>query len=138
MYMKWINNRIMLRIYLLLLSLIVLNIQSSCSKSSENAIKELGNKNISYNKETFVEIAQRCDVEIIELFLTAGMDPNVKNRYGNTALISAASKGSAEVIRKLINADADVNSKNKNGDTPLLVAAKHSRLDIIELLVNAH
>ena len=62
-------------LYLVVAVVVVMSINlSSCSKGPENAIRDLGEKNIPYNNEAFVESAGRDDLEVLKLFLEAGMD----------------------------------------------------------------
>jgi len=76
------------------------------SKSQLDARKELGQMNIQYSPEVFVESAANGDVLAVTLFLEAGMNVNEKHGdSGMTALIAAASKGRTEVVRIVIYAE---------------------------------
>ena len=59
----------------------------------------------------------------------AGIDPNLKNRFGWTLLMLAALKGRMDVIDLLISRDADPLAKNQFGDSAESLARynKHDR-----------
>ena len=60
---------------------------------------------------------------VITALLSAGADPNGKDRGGNTPLHWAASEATPAVITALLDAGADPNGKNSGGSTPLHWAA---------------
>ncbi|MBR0234443.1 MAG: ankyrin repeat domain-containing protein [Synergistaceae bacterium] len=66
-----------------------------------------------------------------------GVDVNVKDNDGSTALIRAAREGKAENVKVLIDAGADVNAKDKTGYTALMIAADWGRAEIINILIDA-
>jgi len=72
---------------------------------------------------------------IIELFIKAGADPNIKNIAGNTALHIAIT-GNYSILQ-LIQAGADVNIKNKMGMTPLVYAVRKGRLTAVSEFIKA-
>ena len=61
-------------------------------------------------------------VEIVEILLAAGANPNSADNNGWTALMHAAKIGSANTTRILIKAGADVNAANADGETALDIA----------------
>ena len=61
-------------------------------------------------------------VEIVEILLAAGANPNSADNNGWTALMHAAKIGSANTTRILIKAGADVNAANADGWTALDIA----------------
>jgi ankyrin repeat protein len=54
--------------------------------------------------------------EVIEALLKGGANPNLSNRFGNTAIFYAKDK---QTIELLVKHKADINHQDKNGDTPL-------------------
>ena len=51
------------------------------------------------------------------MLIAAGVDVNIQNVNGHTALINgAASKGHKEIVKVLIAAGADLNIKTKHGN----------------------
>ena len=54
------------------------------------------------------------------------MDPNVTDRFGNTALIFAAEKGHEDVVRMLlVDKRVNVSQENQKGTTALVKAVAH-------------
>ena len=68
--------------------------------------------------------------------LTDGVDINVKDKNGNTALFHAASKGKVVITNILLGAGADVNLKNKRRNTPLMIAVWYGHTDTVDVLLN--
>jgi ankyrin repeat protein len=96
----------------------------NCSNSQEKARDRLGRLNITYSENSFVERARDGDLEPVRLFLQAGMNPNVTNKTGQTALVVAARYGRPKVVQLLLanGADPDL-SDQQFGATPLIWAA---------------
>lgn len=73
---------------------------------------------------------------ISEDLIQAGIDVNVPNRNGTTALHYACIRNtSSELIRLLRTHEADFNAKNRRGFTPLIYAARHGRTAQAKLVV---
>ncbi|GAB9464336.1 hypothetical protein Gpo141_00001768 [Globisporangium polare] len=56
-------------------------------------------------------------MELVDLCLSRGSDPNVQTFEGNTSLHIAAANGDSEIILRLIEAGADANIQNRYGQT---------------------
>ncbi len=67
--------------------------------------------------------------------LKGGVDPNVKNRKGNTPLIISASLGDVPSVQSLMAYRADVNAANNDGNTALIYAARYNHPEIIRELL---
>src|SRR4051794_5648099 len=69
--------------------------------------------------------------DLIELRsqLDAGLDPNLKNRFGWTLLMVTALKGRMDLLELLISRGADPRAKNQFGDSAESLARhqKHER-----------
>ncbi len=93
---------------------------SGCSRSPEDAKKELSDKNIQYNAQSFVKAVEDQKMDMVELFIEAGMSPNVTTDNGSP-LVTAAVTGNLEIVKLLVEKGADVNIKSTDkGDlTPL-------------------
>lgn len=124
--------KIAVLLFLLLISL------SACSKSPEAARKELGQMNIDYTDDSFIKYVERGDKVVVELFLTAGKGPNLREKTSEDPILSiAAFEGRDEIVKLLIAKGADVNAKNKNGWTPLMSAiGKRENLETVKILLN--
>ena len=60
---------------------------------------------------------------LLEVLLSAGADPNIKDKEGETALHEATLGEDEEVALLLIQSGADVNASNNEGVTPLCFAS---------------
>lgn len=97
---------------------------------------ELGQMSLEYTPEVFVGSAKKGDIAVVNLFLAAGMDPNVTDKNGNTALMYEASKGHTEILDLLLKANADVNKENRGGATALSWAATAGKIDSLRILLD--
>ncbi|NOZ51930.1 MAG: TIR domain-containing protein [Gammaproteobacteria bacterium] len=117
-------------------------IQRAVNAKARVALAELS---LAYTADTFVDAAERNDLYAIDLFITAGMDPNVKNRDGSTALIAAALSGDLETVSLLLaNVSIDPNIewvRKKSGyqfiDTALSIAVSWENMAIVKVLLQA-
>lgn len=79
------------------------------------------------------------DTEVVKLILTQGVDVNLRNSVGETALHVAAFWGREEIAKLLLAYGADINAKNSDGEIPLIVAARalNSKPRVVKLLLDA-
>jgi len=96
--------------------------------AAEKARKKLEKKEIRFRAKEFIEAVENGEMDVIDLFLTAGMDVNGKGSYGNTALHVAASNENAKVMARLLKAKPDVNALNDEKRTPLYEAVHSGQL----------
>ncbi len=102
-------------------------------QSARQRLKALG---FAYNADSFVERAEKDNLEAVQLFLIAGMNPNAKDRRSNTALMAAAANGHANIIKVLLNAGANVNETSENNETALVAAASFGSPSIVHSLLH--
>jgi len=109
-----------------------------CRKNpQEEARKKLvGEMGVQWSKETFIEAAQNGDTTAVGLFLTAGMQPDVTDSSGKTALIWAAQNGHADTVKTLLNGYADPNAIDAEGKTALIRAAEGDRIACVQALLD--
>jgi ankyrin repeat protein len=106
--------------------------------SPEDARAELARLSLDFSAETFVERVREGDVPAVNLFLVAGMEPNVTTGEDrNTVLMVAAANGRASIVEALVEAGADVNRANRRGVTALMNAALQSNTAIVRTLIAA-
>ena len=101
------------------------------------AREKLAQENIPYSEEAFTRVVEDGDTDAVDLFLAAGMSPEVKDATGRTALINAASRGSDNISRKLLSRRADVNARDTTGATALMEAALNDHKDTVKVLLEA-
>ncbi|CAI8050724.1 Putative ankyrin repeat protein MM_0045, partial [Geodia barretti] len=81
--------------------------------------------------------SQRGDFERVMSLITAGVNVNVFDRDGDSALMWAARKGRTEVVSLLLEAGANTNLQNKIGFSPLMFAARKGGTEVVSLLLEA-
>ncbi len=74
---------------------------AACTKPAEDALKRITRAGLSFTPDDFIKAAGSGELEIVGLFLQAGMDRNVQDARGYTALIQASENGKKEVVRAL-------------------------------------
>jgi len=102
--------------------------------ANPNKIDDYGN----IERSIFDVIDYHDNVEIVELLLKYGVDPN--NRiYRTKPLNIASAAGAIKIVETLLSAGADPDSKDYvSGNTPLMEALNNNHLDIVELLLSAN
>jgi serine/threonine protein kinase len=95
----------------------------------------LAEKNIPYTEAAFSRAVEEGDPGAVELFLAAGMKPDVKDSAGRTALINAASRGSNNISQKLLSRGADVNARDNTGSTALMQSALGGHKETTKVLL---
>ncbi|HCO96842.1 MAG TPA: hypothetical protein DIU00_23365 [Phycisphaerales bacterium] len=78
---------------------------------------------------------QAGDRDQVKAFLDQGIDVDVKNEQGSTALFLAVKGKHEDIVKLLVAKGADVDAKDKQGKTALFYAVEHNHKDIVELLI---
>jgi ankyrin repeat protein len=99
------------------------------AENPERVRSTLAQMGIPYDADAFVRHAEKGDVQVVSLFLRAGMAPDAKNPEGQTPLMRAAAQGRLEVARTLVAAGADP-------DTALPWAARYGHKDTVAFLLD--
>ncbi|MEJ2719492.1 MAG: ankyrin repeat domain-containing protein, partial [Deltaproteobacteria bacterium] len=73
-------------------------------------------------------------IEMVELLLDAGSDPNAATNDGLTALMAACGEGHSKIVELLLEAGADATAENKTGSTPFSLACEEHHHKVMELL----
>lgn len=79
----------------------------------------------------------RRDVEIVEMLLEAGADPNARQERGFAPLHDAAANGSAALVELLLKYGALADVKADDGKTPADMAAERGHKEVAERLHKA-
>jgi len=78
------------------------------------------------------EVAQKAHVELVNLLLENGANPNVPGGDDNaTPLHDAVSSGNAEVVRSLVRSGADKNALDSSSKTPADMAPPGSKVLLV-------
>jgi ankyrin repeat protein len=93
---------------------------------------KLEHMSVTYTEHAFVESARNGNTTTVALFLDAGMNPDVKDSNGQTALIAAATAGHIEVVRLLLDKGAQVDSL---GSQLLQDAATKGQTNLVQILI---
>lgn len=83
-------------------------------------------------KEAFYFAIIKGDISQVESLLQNGIDPNIRDEYGDTPLHVASRWGHVEIVKLLLNYGADPYSENVYGNTPLHIAAFEGKAKVIE------
>lgn len=81
-----------------------------------------------------MEASARGDLASIKEFLRLGGDINIRDSYGNTALMHACRHCQPEVVRLLLDVGADVTARDRYNKTALDIALDWGYPSIVEML----
>ena len=73
----------------------------------------------------------------VDILLTAGAIPDVRDSHGKTPLIVAAEHGFDDIVDMLIKSKADINSKTEDGWSALHMACQNNHPNIVRILLAA-
>ncbi|KAM5205775.1 LOW QUALITY PROTEIN: ankyrin repeat domain-containing protein 7 [Hipposideros larvatus] len=79
--------------------------------------------------------AVQFEKEDCATILLDGVDPNLVDLVGNTALHYAVCGRNVSLVRKLLEHHANLEAQNKDGYTPLLLAITENNAEIVEFLL---
>jgi len=121
---------------ILLITLLLL--LPGCQKTPEQARKELAELGVEFTAPVFHASAENGDLVVVELFLTAGMNPDIIDDDDDvTPLIRAVMKNNLSVVRALLDSGAKVDPTQENHITPLEVAIEQGHTEMVRLLLEA-
>ena len=109
---------------------------TGCAKTPETPLEELAARNIPFTADAFLSRAEAGDLIAVNLLLAAGMDPNIQDQYGGTALRYAAAKGHLAIVQALLDKGANVNVQDEDGCTPLRYAVHHGHTAVVQALLS--
>lgn len=86
--------------------------------------------------DDLVIAAEMNDPRVVQALLTKGVDPNLTDNRGRTALFTAVREGSQKALEALLAVpQTNVNAVNADGETPLMLAAIRGSLPAAKALV---
>lgn len=75
--------------------------------------------------------------DIVKILLDSKKDVNMRDEFGNTALIAAAAEARDDIIKLLLKYRADVNAQSSDGGTALMAAASKGSVSTVIMLLDA-
>lgn len=87
-------------------------------------------------KELLINAAAKGCYDIVAFLIKKGVDVNLQNQLGETALTHAAKNGDEKMVNLLLDNEAIIDSPGKQIKTPLMFAAENGHTHIVELLIN--
>ncbi|VDM30781.1 unnamed protein product [Hydatigera taeniaeformis] len=102
-----------------------------------NKSRKRGSRNVEFGADiVFLEAASRGDIEEVKKLIRAGIDPDVTNEDGLTALHQCCIDNNVEMCNLLLENNANVNAKDNEMWTPLHAAATCGNKELCGILIN--
>jgi len=79
--------------------------------------------------------SSKGNIEMVELLLQSGADPDKRGSYQRTALQYAAEKNRLEIARRLLDANADINGVDTSRLSPLVMTVDRNHQEFAEFLI---
>lgn len=88
--------------------------------------------------QDFLTAAEQGQLETLKKCLDNGVDINVTNRQGRTAIINASLNKHYECVALLINAGADIDKQDQTCFNPFLLSCLNNDLTLLRLVLPAN
>ncbi|MBP6122401.1 MULTISPECIES: ankyrin repeat domain-containing protein [Providencia] len=88
--------------------------------------------------QEFLSAAEQGQLEILKDCLGKGVDINVTNRQGRTAIVNASLNKHYECVSFLINAGADINKQDQTCFNPFLLSCLNNDLTLLRIVLPAN
>lgn len=126
-------------IYFFLIALLFVGL-TACGARADETSPEMAQsllkiRGYNFNEEEFFKAIRQSDSAAVKLFLQGGIDPNLKNKAGETALTFAAVNANV-VVLKVLAEKADLNLPDRNANTPLYIALKKEKYENFYFLLD--
>ena len=110
----------------------------STALTAEQARAQLDSLGIAYTGAAFRLAAQSGNLEVVQLFVQAGMSLEEADDYDWTALSEAAYAGRLETVKYLVGQGANIEARDEDGWTVLMNAAGiTNNLSVVRFLVES-
>ncbi|MEM8953782.1 MAG: ankyrin repeat domain-containing protein [Verrucomicrobiota bacterium] len=110
---------------------------SSCGDQQQGAVKRLHGKDLKFTVKDFHASAGQGDLEGVKDFVEAGMDVDVPDESGSTALIRAAENNRPMVVAFLLEKGANPGIIGPNRRTALIGASQTGADEVVRRLLKA-
>jgi ankyrin repeat protein len=128
------QKKLIIKPVIFLVPMILFMVCSPSTKQVREAKDKLAQMGVEYGEQSFFSHVVQNHLEVVNLFLEAGMDPNVAEEE-KTALLEACRRGYPEVGLALIEAGADINAKDSYGVSCLMFSAITGSNELILKLI---
>jgi len=102
--------------------------------------KYISTKNYLYKEKyqniDFINAAAKNNILLVNEFIKSGIDINIEDNVGNTALHVASLMDNKEIVKQLIESGANLDIKNHDGKTALYIAALMDNEEIVKQLID--
>jgi ankyrin repeat protein len=98
--------------------------------------KTIANETPDSMQKRLLTAAAQNQAKIVQQLLTAGVDIEIRDTQGSTALLLATHHNAVEAARILIEAGADVNAMDNISDSPYLYAGAEGHLEILRMTLD--
>lgn len=88
--------------------------------------------------EEFLDAAEQGQLDILKNSLKNGVDINVTNRQGRTAIVNASLNKHYECVSFLISAGADINKQDQTCFNPFLLSCLNNDLTLLRIILPAN
>ena len=89
------------------------------------------------NAQAFIDAAITGNVQVLKEILSDGINPNLRDEEGDTALMLASYNGHAECVATLLAAKANPTIKDSHGKTAIDLAVAKGHVEVSRLLNHA-
>jgi ankyrin repeat protein len=124
----------MIRPFSFFLALFLCIVAGGC-KDREGYRKEIEQRGMTYSADSFLNEVEADNKERVDLFIKAGMNVNVRDKDGNTALMLASITGDPAIVTLLIGKGADINARSTAGYTALMYVSSKGDTAMAKLLI---
>lgn len=100
----------------------------------ENMLNRVG----KYGNSALMKAEREVNVDVTQALLEAGVDLEIKNIDGNTAIWNACFGGDYRCVELLVKAGINLDSQNDNGVTALMYCASSGKEEMTRLLLTFH
>lgn len=105
----------------------------SCSVSPK---EELQKRAIPFTDMAFFDSVKSGNIEVVRLFVDAGMPVDIVNKYNETALMIAVNQQNEPMVDALLLRGASVFKVDENGRSPFILAARSGSVSIMKKLLD--
>ncbi|MEY0232849.1 ankyrin repeat domain-containing protein [Providencia manganoxydans] len=88
-------------------------------------------------EQEFLSAAEQGNLDILKSCLEKGVDINITNRQGRTAIVNASLNKHYECVKFLINAGADINKQDQTCFNPFLLSCLNNDLTLLRIILPA-